>query len=63
MLSAATPILVVLASYLWLQLKGQKTRKIFYIFGSLVATQEKSSPMDFRKNGSSNILVATIKYA
>ena len=31
-------------------------------FGSLVATQEKSSPMDFRKNGSSVVLVATIKY-
>ena len=60
--SAATPILVIATCYLWSQLKGQKPGRFSNFFSSLVATPEKSSPMDFRKNGSSNVLVATIKY-
>ena len=36
--------------------------KFSKFFGTSVVAQEKPLPMDFRKNGSWNVLVATIKY-
>ena len=36
--------------------------KFSKFFGTSVVAQEKPLPIDFRKNGSWNVLVATIKY-
>ena len=42
--------------------RTKNPEKFSKFFGTSVVAQEKPLPIDFRKNGSWNVLVATIKY-